>query len=310
MTKVDLITGFLGSGKTTFIRQYADYLYRKGISFAVIENEFGSVSVDSILLQNDDYEVKQIAGGCMCCSGKKSFQNMLLDAAAEKYDRILVEPSGIYDVDEFFDVMFNEPVKDVCEIGNILTIADAHFDESLSDEAKYLMFSQLLASGQVILSKTQLYSEDTVLDTLDQLDLLMVERGGSPVSDEAICTKSWEDLTDEDFAAFTKAGYQMSDHERDFLQHANAFTARVMAGRCEDEQDLAKRLDTLMHDSFYGKILRIKGFVSDVNKNWYEVNCTSDGFYIKPADIKKGLFIVIGQNLNEKALPEAFLPRK
>ena len=166
MVKVDLITGFLGSGKTTFIRRYADYLQRQEKKINIIENEFGGVSVDSIILRDQGCDISQIAGGCMCCTGKISFQNMLLDGAARGYDRILVEPSGIYDVDEFFDVMFTEPVKSCCEIGNIFTIVDARFDDSLSDEAKYLMFSQLLSSGKMIMSKTQLFSEDTIQETL------------------------------------------------------------------------------------------------------------------------------------------------
>ena len=311
MVKVDLITGFLGSGKTTFIRKYADYLQRQGLKISVIENEFGGASVDSILLKNEDYNVKQIAGGCMCCSAKASFQNLLLDAATEKYDRILVEPSGIYDVDEFFDVMLNEPVKDSCEIGNILTIIDAHFDAALSDEAKYLMFSQLFSAGKIIFSKTQLFPEETTADSLNQINLLMSSHGSCRVFDnENCCMKDWDTLSDDDFSSFYHAGFQMSDHEREFMQHAAVFTARVMAGLCENAVDLEERIHRLMNSSDYGTILRIKGFISDVNRNWYEINCSLDGFYIKPADIKKGLFIVIGQDLNDDALKTAFIPRR
>lgn len=310
MVKVDLITGFLGSGKTTFIRKYAEFLQKQGLTITVIENEFGSASVDSILLQTEDYEVNQIAGGCMCCTGKVSFQNLLLEASAKNYDRILVEPSGIYDVDEFFDVMFNEPVKDCCEIGNILTIVDAHFKDTLSDEAKYLMFSQLFSSGKVIFSKTQLFSEETIRDTIDQINGMMSEHGVSRTFDQNICLKPWDELTDEDFTSFYHAGYQMSDHEREFVQHGAVFTARVMAGLCENIEDLKRRADKLMNDSFYGSILRIKGFVADVNKNWYEINYSLDGRYIKPANVKRGLFIVIGQDINETALKDAFLSRR
>lgn len=310
MVKVDLITGFLGSGKTTFIRRYADYLQRQEKKINIIENEFGGVSVDSIILRDQGCDISQIAGGCMCCTGKISFQNMLLDGAARGYDRILVEPSGIYDVDEFFDVMFTEPVKDRCEIGSIITIADAHFDDSLSDEAKYLMFSQLLAAGKLVLSKTQLFPEEQIQETLEKINGLIAQRGCSRVFEEDVCAKPWDSLTDEDFASFEQAGYRISDHEREFMQHGSVFTARVMAGRCENEKDLKERLERLMNDSSLGKILRIKGHIADTSGHWYEVNCSLDGFYIKPAAIKKGLFIVIGQDINETALQESFLPRQ
>ena len=94
------------------------------------------------------------------------------------------------------------------------------------------------------------------------------------------------------------------------MQHGSIFTARVMAGRCENEKDLKERLERLMNDSSLGKILRIKGHIADTSGHWYEVNCSLDGFYIKPAAIKKGLFIVIGQDINETALQESFLPRQ
>lgn len=310
MVKVDLITGFLGSGKTTFIRRYADYLQRQGKKINIIENEFGGVSVDSIILRDQGCDISQISGGCMCCTGKISFQNMLLDGAAMGYDRILVEPSGIYDVDEFFDVMFTEPVKDCCEIGSIFTIVDARFDDSLSDEARYLMFSQLLSSGQLIMSKAQLFPDETIQNTLEKVNALIAERGCSRVFKDDVCTKSWDELTDEDFAVFEQSGYRISDHEREFMQHGNVFKARVMAGLCKDNEDLEDRLNRLMKDPLYGKILRIKGHICDLSGNWYEVNCSLDGFYIKPAQIKKGLFIVIGQDINEDAVQNAFLSRQ
>lgn len=74
MTKVDLVTGFLGTGKTTFIKKYADYFIRKGEKIGIIENEFGGVAVDSILLKDQGCDVSQLSGGCMCCSGKADFQ--------------------------------------------------------------------------------------------------------------------------------------------------------------------------------------------------------------------------------------------
>ena len=82
MVKVDLITGFLGAGKTTFIRKYADYFIRKGQKINIIENEFGNVSVDSIILKDEACDITQLSGGCMCCTAKVAFQNMLLDMSA------------------------------------------------------------------------------------------------------------------------------------------------------------------------------------------------------------------------------------
>ena len=84
--KVDLITGFLGVGKTTFIRRYLEYLEKHGQKAAVIENEFGSVDIDSQLLQDTGCAISSLAGECMCCTGKDTFRHMLMDAAEEGVD--------------------------------------------------------------------------------------------------------------------------------------------------------------------------------------------------------------------------------
>lgn len=309
MVKVDLITGFLGAGKTTFIHRYADYFIQKGQKINIIENEFGGINVDSIMLKDKDCEISQIAGGCMCCTAKITFQNMLLDAAASGYDRILVEPSGIYDVDEFFEIMLSEPVKDCCQIGSILTITDAHFDEKLSSQAQYIMFSQLLCAGTVIMSKTQTTEHSIQEETLEKLNHIISEHGAVRTFGSDVCRKDWKDFTDEDFTYFASCGYQMLEHEREFTQHGRVFTARIIANLCEDAKDLENRLHHLFSDPKFGTVLRVKGHIADISGNWYEMNCSLDGFYIKPVSMKKGLFIVIGQDLNEKAVMDAFIPR-
>ena len=83
-----------------------------------------------------------------------------------------------------------------------------------------------------------------------------------------------------------------------------------MANLCEDAVDLEVRLRGLLSDPRYGTVLRVKGHISDTAGNWYEINCSLDGFYIKPVSMKKGLFLVIGQDLDEKAVMEAFIPRQ
>ena len=72
MVTVDLITGFLGAGKTTFIHRYIHYLKKQGISVGIIENEFGDVGVDSELLKDDGCQISDLSGLCMCCVGKYS----------------------------------------------------------------------------------------------------------------------------------------------------------------------------------------------------------------------------------------------
>ena len=98
--------------------------------------------------------------------------------------------------------MLTEPVKDCCEIGSILTIADARFDDKLSDEAQYIMFSQLLCTGKLIMSKTQTADEAMQNATLHRLNQIIKDRGSSRVFGDDVCRKDWDDLTDDDFESF------------------------------------------------------------------------------------------------------------
>ena len=113
MIKIDLITGFLGSGKTTFIKKYAKYLMDKGYKIGILENDFGAVNVDMLLLQDimgENCELEMIAGGCDKDCHYRRFKTKLISMGMRGFDRILVEPSGIFDVDEFFDILHDETV--------------------------------------------------------------------------------------------------------------------------------------------------------------------------------------------------------
>ena len=102
MIQVDLITGFLGSGKTTFLRKYARYWINQGVKIAILENDFGAVNVDRMLLQDleEDYcGVEMIAGGCDKDCHQRRFRTKLISLSMQGYKRVLIEPSGIYDVD-------------------------------------------------------------------------------------------------------------------------------------------------------------------------------------------------------------------
>ena len=136
MVKVDLITGFLGSGKTTFIKKYAQYLIDQGYRIGIIENDFGAVNVDAMLLQDilgDNCTLEMVAGGCDADCHRRRFKTKLIAMGMCGYDRVIVEPSGIYDVDEFFDVLHDEPLDKWYEIGNVITIVDAKLEPELSE---------------------------------------------------------------------------------------------------------------------------------------------------------------------------------
>ena len=108
MTTIDLITGILGAGKTTFIRKYAANLLAQGKKIAILENDFGAVNVDRMMLQDlqsDRCKVEMISGCNDPTCHKRRFKTQLIALGMQQFDRVILEPSGIFDMDEFFDTL-------------------------------------------------------------------------------------------------------------------------------------------------------------------------------------------------------------
>ena len=141
MTKIDLITGFLGSGKTTFLKRYAGWLLDQGLKTGIIENDFGAVNVDMLLLQDLEEQgaaTEMVAAADLDCY-RRRFKTKLIALGMQGLDRVLVEPSGIYDPEEFFDVLYEDPLSRWYEIGSVIAIADAKLEDGLSRDADYLL---------------------------------------------------------------------------------------------------------------------------------------------------------------------------
>ncbi len=306
MVIVDLITGFLGAGKTTFIHRYLQYLKEKGQSVRMIENEFGDVSVDSQLLKEDHCQIDDLAGLCMCCVGKDAFIQMLLESGQSGCDRVIVEPSGIYDVDEFFEVMSLPQVSAVCEIGSIITVVDTAAIEYLTDEAKYLLFAQLLASGMVLLSKTQWMSPEEIEESRHKLDMLMEEKGCPAGLMAEVCTKSWDSFANEDFEEMMDSAYSRFVHDREQFSHSEVFQSIPILGHCFNAQDLKGRIEALFNSPACGRIYRIKGFLSDEEGNCYQVNCTMNTYSAISCEKAEEVLVVIGQQIHEREIKELF----
>lgn len=167
MITIDLITGFLGSGKTTFIEKYARWLVAKGERVCILENDYGAINIDRVLLQDllgPNCELEMVVGGDGAEAHQRRFRTKLISMAMLGYTRVLVEPSGIYDIDEFFDTLYEEPLDRWYEVGSVLAIVDARLDPELSPASRYLLASEAANAGKIILSKlpaAALMPEDT-----------------------------------------------------------------------------------------------------------------------------------------------------
>ena len=310
MIKVDLITGFLGSGKTTFIRKYASYLVKKGMKVGIIENDFGAINVDMVMLSDLDSEmcdVEQIVGGNVETDWKRRFKAKLIAMAMQGFKRVVVEPSGIYDVDAFFDVLYEEPVSNWYEPGNIFTIVDARIEKDLSKQARYLMTSQIANAGAIVFSKAQEATAEQIQESIETLNKLLEEFHCNRTLTDEVITKPWDELTQEDYEKLVNCGWHSADHEKLWFDHNDAFTSLFFMNVHMAADKIKGTLEKLLADEKCGQIFRVKGFLPQEDGTWIEVNATKDNFFMKTIERAQEVVIVIGQGLVEEEIQKYFL---
>ena len=247
MVKIDLITGFLGSGKTTFIKKYAEYLIGQGMNIGILENDYGAVNVDMMLLQDlmgEKCELEMVSGGCDKETHRRRFRTKLISMGMCGYDRVIVEPSGIYDVDEFFDVLRDDPLDRWYEIGSVIAVADATLEEHLSAEADYLLASEVSSAGCVILSKTDLANEEDKRNTIAHLNHALAGIGCKRVLErDEILEKTADSMTDADFerimaVGYKQASYRKMDAKEDGWKQINATRDHMLTADVAEGQEV------------------------------------------------------------------------
>ena len=309
MIKIDLITGFLGSGKTTFLKQYAKYLMAQGKNIGILENDFGAVNVDMLLLQElrgDQCELEMISGGCDKETHRRRFRTKLISMGMSGYDRILVEPSGIYDVDEFFDTLYDEPLNRWYEAGSVITILDAGLDEKLSEEEEYLLASEAANAGKIVLSKVQNVSEEKKEETIAHLNRTLEQAGcRRQFSDAEILQKNWDDLTEEDFQKIVSCGYRTESYEKMNFEEKDVFQSLYFLELPITREKLEAAAKELLADDSYGHIFRIKGFLEE-DGSWIELNATHRSFTVSPIPCGQSVLIVIGEGLLKEKIERMF----
>ena len=304
MVKIDLITGFLGAGKTTFIRKYAKYLMDSGKNIGILENDFGAVNVDMMMLQDlmgDQCELEMISGGCDPETHHRRFKTKLISMGMCGYDRVIVEPSGIYDVDEFFDTLHEEPLDGWYRIGNVITVLDSNLEEDLPEGAEFLLASQAANAGCVVLSKTQETTEEEQKNAVSHLNRSLNNIGCKRQFDE-VFAKDWDKLTDGDFKQLLSCGYHMENYRKPDLTQEKTFQSLYFMNMHLTEKKLQEAAKKLFLDKSCGKIFRIKGFMKNEKEQWIEMNATKKNLVISPIKMGQEVIIVIGEQLDEDAI--------
>ena len=167
MAKIDIISGFLGAGKTTLIKKLVADAFQ-GEKLVIIENEFGEIGIDGGFLKESGIQITEMNSGCICCSLVGDFGNALKDVL-ERYspDRVIIEPSGVGKLSDVIKAVKN--IGDDVKINSTATVVDASKCKMYMKNYGEFYNNQIESAGTIILSRTQNVSEEKLAKVLTMI---------------------------------------------------------------------------------------------------------------------------------------------
>lgn len=297
MVKFDIVSGFLGAGKTTFIKKVLKSLNNEKL--VLIENEFGEVSVDRSVLEIEGFDVYELSNGCVCCKLKGDFLLTLRQILSQDIDRIIFEPSGIFILDEILDVFKDSDISAKCYINTVTTVVDAGNFSKHVQSYSYFFKSQISNATSIVMSKSQFLKPSEVANIAQELRLIN--------ENAKIITKDWVDLTPSDILCLINENpkYIIPDvtvaHSKGHDFESLGFRPAGIFARRQLESILEK-----CKNGVYGNILRGKGIIRSLD-SFLEFQYTDGAYTISTSkDVTMGVVSFIGSNLQKETLSTIF----
>ena len=339
MVKIDIISGFLGAGKTTLIKKLLKDGFQ-GVQVVLIENEFGEIGIDGGFLKEAGIQIREMNSGCICCSLVGDFGTSLKEVVT-KYDpdRILIEPSGVGKLSDVIKAV--QGVQDEVDIklNSYTTVVDAKKCKMYMKNFGEFFDNQIQYAGAIIMSRTDIASEKKVQESLELLRSLnkdaaiittpienldgkkLVEVMEHPVSlEQEMLEEEHEHHHHHDGEC--GCGHDHEEHEHHHHHdgecgcghdhhHHHADEVFTSWGRETikkyTREGLEKILEALSESDKYGIILRAKGMLPAEDGTWIYFDMVPEETEIREgAPEYTGRLCVIGSKLDEHALEELF----
>ena len=189
MTKIDIISGFLGAGKTTLIKKLIGEAF-KGEQVVLIENEFGEIGIDGGFLKDAGVNITEMNQGCICCSLVGDFGEALKQVVNDYHpDRVIIEPSGVGKLSDVIKAIQKASENVEIALNSATTVVDVTKAKMYIKNFGEFFLNQIEACGTVVLSRTQNVDETKLLTAVD-----MIKEHNS---EARIITTPWDDITGE-----------------------------------------------------------------------------------------------------------------
>lgn len=297
--KVLIVSGFLGAGKTTFIREMSR---KTSLDFVVMENEYGEVGIDADLLDNDrQMDIWELTEGCICCSMKSDFASSVLTIANTlDPEYLIVEPTGVGVLSNVIRNLQQIQYQRITLLSPVTILDARNFNDSLR-EYRELMEDQIRAAGTIVVSKRDFGDSEAS----PEARLLEAEiRRLNPTARiqiphySALPAEWWKDLLTTDLEGRKTAAPALETPD---LENLGLKNVCLPSGN-----HLIAFLEDLISGS-YGSIWRAKGFVR-TGDCWLRFDVVNGQYTItgfQETEIPKSIFI--GKNLKRGALRKALL---
>jgi G3E family GTPase len=332
MAKIDIISGFLGAGKTTLIKKLIADAF-KNEKVVLIENEFGEIGIDGGFLKEAGIEITEMNSGCICCSLVGDFGEALKKVVDEyKPDRVIIEPSGVGKLSDVIKAVEKASQDVDIKLNSATTVVDVTKAKMYIKNFGEFFLNQIEACGTVVLSRSQNATEEKLVEVVNMIkehnaDARMITTPWDQIDGTIILDAIEHSSSIEDRMKNFRYNPEEDDHHHHHHYDENGvcscghhhhhghdadevFTSwgRETALKY-DETELRAILDKLAveEDNEFGIILRAKGIIPDKSGKWLEFDLVPGEYEVREgvADYT-GKLCVIGSNLAEDKIAELF----
>ena len=338
MIKVDVISGFLGAGKTTLIKKIFESVLSKE-KVVLIENEFGEIGIDGTFLKESGIEIKEINAGCICCSLVGDFETSMQEVInTYNPERIIIEPSGVGKLSDIVNAVLK--LKEELQINILATVVDGPKTKMYLKNFGEFFNNQVEAANTIIISKTDKMSEEKLLEVVE----LVKEKNNHAT----LITTAIKDLDSEQLVKVLEEKISLKEdlekemqlvhehecccghhhehehhhhdeehecccghhHEHEHHHHADeVFTSwGKETPKSVSYDELNNFLHTLATDESLGIIIRSKGVLkASDNEKWYYYDFVSGDYEIRLGNPDyNGRIVVIGSKMDEERIEKLF----
>lgn len=322
MTKIDIISGFLGAGKTTFIKKMIDEAF-KGEQIVLIENEFGEVGIDGGFLKDAGIQITEMNSGCICCSLVGDFGKNLNEVITKYHpDRILIEPSGVGKLSDVMksviDIEKEQPVK----LNALVTVVNALKASKQMKAFGEFFNNQIEYATTVILSRSQNATPEQLEFCVKQIQALnpkasVITTDWDAIKGEQIL-KTMEGQDNLEMKVLAEARHAQDeaehhhhhDHDEHEHEHEHHHADDVFTSWGKETPhkfERAKLEEILKQFVEDDKILRSKGMVEGTDGKWIYFDMVPGEYEIRDGEPDyTGRIVVIGTDIHEHELEELF----